>query len=121
MNMLMTKFGKAGKPVYSNFWFRTTRFWQFQNRIKEEAKHEDLRIQVCLRHEKEKQGIKGLKQKKFKPKGEVTKNWTIWCGIPDYPVCLEQIESNYGLIFSLFWKDSLIYVSKSYVMQLIYT
>jgi hypothetical protein len=30
-------------------------------------------IQVCLRHGKRKQGIKGPRQKKFKPKDEVTK------------------------------------------------
>jgi hypothetical protein len=30
-------------------------------------------IQVCLRHEKGKQGIKGPRQMKFKPEDEVTK------------------------------------------------
>jgi hypothetical protein len=48
----MTKFGKSGKTGLSGLVFRNIRFWQFQNKMKEGAKHEDLKIQVYLKHGK---------------------------------------------------------------------
>ena len=48
----MTKFGKAEKTGLSGLGNRSIRFWQFQIRIKEGAKHEDLKIQVYLKHGK---------------------------------------------------------------------
>jgi hypothetical protein len=50
--LLMTKFVKAGKTGLSDFPNRHIRFWQFQSRIKKEAKHEDLKIRESLKHEK---------------------------------------------------------------------
>jgi hypothetical protein len=62
----MTKFGKAKKIGLSSLGNRSIRFLQFQNRIKEWAKHEDLKIQVCLKHEKGKEKHQGaLKISKF--------------------------------------------------------
>jgi hypothetical protein len=40
----MTKFEKAEKTGLSSLRNRSIRFWQFQNRTKEGAKHEDLKI-----------------------------------------------------------------------------
>jgi hypothetical protein len=48
--VLMDKFGMAGKIGLSSLGNRSIQFWQFENRIKEGAKHEDLKIQVCLKH-----------------------------------------------------------------------
>jgi hypothetical protein len=57
----MTKFGKAEKTGLSCFPTRNIWFWQFQNRIKKEAKHEDLNIQECLKDEKWKERHQGAK------------------------------------------------------------
>jgi hypothetical protein len=43
--VLMTKFGKAGKTRISDLGNWSIRFWQIQNKIKEEAKLEALKIQ----------------------------------------------------------------------------
>jgi hypothetical protein len=56
--LLTTKFGIARKTGLSNLGNRSIWFWQFQNRIKEEAKHEDLKIQLCFKHGKGKENIK---------------------------------------------------------------
>jgi hypothetical protein len=55
----MTKFGKAGKTGLFNLGNWSIRFWQFQNMIKEGAKHEDLKIQVCFEHGKGKKKHQG--------------------------------------------------------------
>jgi hypothetical protein len=53
-----------GAPNYGTFTLlfglgnRSIWFWQFYSRIKEGAKHEDLKIQVCLKYEKERRNIK---------------------------------------------------------------
>jgi hypothetical protein len=44
MLLLMTKFGKFGKTGISDLPFRNIQFWQFQNKTKEGAKLEDLKI-----------------------------------------------------------------------------
>jgi hypothetical protein len=49
----MTKFGESGKTGLSDFLFRTIRFWQFQDEIKEWAKFKDLKIQGVLRNKKD--------------------------------------------------------------------
>jgi hypothetical protein len=49
------------------------------------------------------------------------KNWTIWFGIPEYPIFSEQIESDYGLRFSFFRKDFLVSNSMSYILLPIQT
>jgi hypothetical protein len=54
----MTKFGKSEETGLSGFLFRNIRFWQFQDKIKEEAKIEDLKIQGVLRHGKRLKSIK---------------------------------------------------------------
>jgi hypothetical protein len=45
-----------------------------------------------------------------------SKNRTVRFLIPEYLLLLEQIESDYGLRFSLFRKDFLVSNSKSYIM-----
>jgi hypothetical protein len=44
MLVLMTKFGRSEKTGPSSFLFQVVRFQQFQSKIKEEAKFEDLKI-----------------------------------------------------------------------------
>jgi hypothetical protein len=61
----MIKSGKSIKIGLYDLGNRSIRFWQFQNRIKEEAKLEDLKIQECLNLGKGKQGIKGPRHKKI--------------------------------------------------------
>jgi hypothetical protein len=61
----MIKSGKSVKIGLSDLRNRSIRFWQFQNKIKEEAKLEDLKIQECLKLGKGKQGIKGPRHKKI--------------------------------------------------------
>jgi hypothetical protein len=46
--LLMIKFGKSEKIGLSGLGNQSIRFWQFQDKIKEEAKLEDLKIQECL-------------------------------------------------------------------------
>jgi hypothetical protein len=48
----MTKFVKSGKTRLSGLGYWSIQFWQFQNKIKEEAKLEDFKIQEYLKHEK---------------------------------------------------------------------
>jgi hypothetical protein len=50
--VLMSKFGMIGKIRLSSLGNQSIRFCQFQNKITEEAKLEDLKIQECLKHEK---------------------------------------------------------------------
>jgi hypothetical protein len=59
MLLLMTKFGKSKKTGLSGLGNRSIRFWQFQNKIKKEAKLEDLKIQECLKHGKGKERHQG--------------------------------------------------------------
>jgi hypothetical protein len=54
--LLMTKFGKSEKTGSFGFPFGTIRFQQFQNKTKEGAELEDLKVQ-CVKHEK---GLKGI-------------------------------------------------------------
>jgi hypothetical protein len=61
MLLLMTKFGKSGKTGLSGLLFRNIRFWQFQSKVKEEAKFEDLQIQSVLKQEKGLKGFKGTR------------------------------------------------------------
>jgi hypothetical protein len=51
----MIKFGKSEKIGLSGLGNQSIRFWQFQDKIKEEAKLEVLKIQECLKHEKGKE------------------------------------------------------------------
>jgi hypothetical protein len=44
------------------------------------------------------------------------KNRSVQFWLPEYPVFSEQIESEYGLIFSLFRKGLVVSDSKSYAM-----
>jgi hypothetical protein len=53
----MIKFGRVGKIELFGLKKQSIPFWHFQNRIKEEAKHDDLKIQLCLKHEKRKKNI----------------------------------------------------------------
>jgi hypothetical protein len=69
----MTKFDKSEKIRLFGFLFRTIRFWQFQGKIKNGAKLEDLKIQGVLRHGKELKGIKEPRWKKSKPKAKAAK------------------------------------------------
>jgi hypothetical protein len=48
----MTKFGKAEKTRLSGLGNRSIRFWRINNKIKEEAKLEALKIQQFLKHGK---------------------------------------------------------------------
>jgi hypothetical protein len=72
-SMLMTKFGKSEKIGLSGLPFRNIRFWQFQNKIKEGARLEDLKIQDVLRQENGLKEIKGPRYKKIKQEAEVAK------------------------------------------------
>jgi hypothetical protein len=61
---------KSDHPIsYS----RLSHFGSFENRNKEGAKLEDLKIQGALRHEKRVKGIKEPRWEKFKPKAEAAK------------------------------------------------
>jgi hypothetical protein len=55
----MTKFGNGRKTALFDFSNWNIQFWQFHNRIKKEAKHEDLKIQECLKNEKGKERHQG--------------------------------------------------------------
>jgi hypothetical protein len=48
----MAKFDKAEKTRLSDVGFWSIRFLQIQRRIEEEAKLENLKIQVCFKHRK---------------------------------------------------------------------
>jgi hypothetical protein len=67
--VLMTKFDKAEKTGCSGFLFQIVRFWQFQTQTEEGDRIEDLMIQEEFKHGKGRQGTKGPRQRKFKPKG----------------------------------------------------
>jgi hypothetical protein len=56
--VLIIKFDKSRKTGTSDFPLWTVQFQQFQNKAKERAKLEDLKVQGVLRQEK---GIKGIK------------------------------------------------------------
>jgi hypothetical protein len=55
----MTKFGMAGKIGLSGLPNRSIQFWQFQSKIEEGAKLEDLKIQDVLKQGKGLKRIKG--------------------------------------------------------------
>jgi hypothetical protein len=62
-----------GKPEYP-VWVGS-----FIIESKKEAKQGNLKIKVYLRHGKGRQGIKGQRQNKFKPKDDVTKPYhPVW-------------------------------------------
>jgi hypothetical protein len=50
--VLITKFDKAEKIGLFGLGNQSIRFYQFHNKIIEEAKLKDLKIQKCLKHEK---------------------------------------------------------------------
>jgi hypothetical protein len=55
----MTKFIESEKIGLFNLSFQNIQFWQFQSKIKEEAKFEDLKIQYALKQEN---GLKSIKK-----------------------------------------------------------
>jgi hypothetical protein len=69
----MTKFSKARKIRLSGLPNQSIRFWQFQSKIDEGAKLDDLKIQGVLKQENELKGIKGPREKKIKQEVEVAK------------------------------------------------
>jgi hypothetical protein len=69
----MNKFGESGKTRLSSFLFQNIWFWQFQDKTKEGAKLEDLKIQDVLGHGKGLRSIKEPRWKKSKPKDEAAK------------------------------------------------
>jgi hypothetical protein len=89
----MTKFDKSGKIGLPDLLFRIIRFWQFYGKTNEGAKLKYLKIQGVLRHGKGLKGIKEPRWKKSKQKSRSRKNWTIRFWILEYPVFLQQIES----------------------------
>jgi hypothetical protein len=52
--VLMTKFGMARKTGLTSLGNWSIWFCQFQNKITEEVKLEDLKIQECLKHDRRK-------------------------------------------------------------------
>jgi hypothetical protein len=58
-HVLMINFGKAEKIKLSCLPNRSIRFWQFQSKIEERAKLEDLKVQGVLKQENGLKGIKG--------------------------------------------------------------
>jgi hypothetical protein len=74
----MTKFGESRKTGLSDFLFRTIRFWQFQDKIKEWAKFKDLKIQGVLRNKK---GLESVKKPRWKKSSQKPKPQK-----PDRPV-----------------------------------
>jgi hypothetical protein len=58
----------------------------------------------------------GAKIEEIQAKSRGHKNWTVRFWISEYLVFLEQIESEWGLRFSLFRKYLVISDSKSYVL-----
>jgi hypothetical protein len=60
---------KSDYPVWET---RVSGFSSFRT-DKKEAKLKGLKIQWCFKHGKGRQGIKGPRQKKFKPEDEVAK------------------------------------------------
>jgi hypothetical protein len=69
----MTKFCKTGETGSSGFLFRLPGFSSFQNRNKEGAKLEDLKIKCVLRTGKILKGDKEPMEKNSKPKAKVAK------------------------------------------------
>jgi hypothetical protein len=55
----MTKFIESEKIGLFNLPFQNIQFWQFQSKIKEWAKFEDLKIQYALKQEN---GLKSIKK-----------------------------------------------------------
>jgi hypothetical protein len=92
----MTKFGKAGKIGLTGLGNRSIRFWQFQNRIKEGAKHEDLKIPVRFKHGKGKKNIKDSIH-------VLTTTFDI-LGKPERPVCQTRTSN--------FYSDKIVNISK---------
>jgi hypothetical protein len=70
----MTKFGESEKIELSDFLFQNIRFWQFQGKIKEGAKLQDLKIQGILSHGKGLESIKEPRWMKSKSKAKTTKS-----------------------------------------------
>jgi hypothetical protein len=90
----MIKFDKSRKIELSSFRYQSIRLSQVQRRIKKGVKHKILKIQGCFEYRKEKQGIKGPRQNKFKQKRGSHKNRMFWFEISDGLVFLKQIESD---------------------------
>jgi hypothetical protein len=75
----MIKFGKSEKN-------QNIRFSQFQNRNKEGAKREDLKILVHLKHGKGVRSIKSQDRRNSSPKLKLKKsNYLVWdIGVSDF-------------------------------------
>jgi hypothetical protein len=74
----MTKFGESKKIGLSDLLFQNIQFRQFQSKIKEGARLEDLKIQCVLKHGKGLKCIKEPRWKKSKSEAEAQE--------PDYPI-----------------------------------
>jgi hypothetical protein len=55
----MIKFGKSKKIKLFSLLFRNIWFWQFQSKVKNETKFEDLKIKGILKQENGLKDIKG--------------------------------------------------------------
>jgi hypothetical protein len=82
----MTKFSKSREIGSSDFLFQIIRFWQFQNKTKEEIELKDLKIQYVLKHEK---GHQETKMEENKARSRSRKNRTVRFWIPEYQIFSE--------------------------------
>jgi hypothetical protein len=82
----MTKFSKSREIGSSDFLFQIIRFWQFQNKTKEEIELKDLKIQYVLKHEK---GHQETKMEENKARSRSRKNRTVQFWIPEYQIFSE--------------------------------
>jgi hypothetical protein len=62
---------------------KPVQFWQFQVKIKEGAKLEDLKTQDVLRYRKGLRNIKKPRWKKIQAKSRSRKNRMVWFWIPE--------------------------------------
>jgi hypothetical protein len=82
-HVLMTKFGKDGKPGLSGLPNRSIWFWQFQSKTKERSKLKDLKIQGVLKIDNRLNGIKDQDKRKSSKKPKLQK--------PYHPVCQTKL------------------------------
>jgi hypothetical protein len=71
--VLMTKFGESKKIGLSDLLFQNIQFRQFQSKIKEWARLEDLKVHCVLMHGKGLKCIKELRWKKSKSEAEAAR------------------------------------------------
>jgi hypothetical protein len=71
---------------------------------------------MCFEARKGDKRHKVIKIEEIQARSQSRKNRAIWFAKPEYPIFLEQIESELGLRFSLFRNDLVISDSKSYVL-----